>query len=106
MWTSGSRAALDSAAVEAGGRRTGAAVVRRLCAPGARERYDFNVEMMSGRDDLDLGLTPDVPGTPGLLPLDIDRVSRVVGFLGVEATTALAVRVLTGTPASAAATWA
>lgn len=99
-------AALDSAAVEAGGRRTGAAVVRRLCAPGARERYDFNVEMMSGRDDLDLGLTPDVPGTPGLLPLDIDRVSRVVGFLGVEATTALAVRVLTGTPASAAATWA
>ena len=56
--------------------------------------------MMSGRDDLDLGLTPDVPGTPGLLPLDIDRVSRVVGFLGVEATTSLAVRVLTGDPAS------
>jgi 5'-3' exonuclease len=59
--------------------------------------------MMSGRDDLDLGLTPDVPGTPGLLPLDIDRVSRVVGFLGVEATTALAVRVLTGDPASRSA---
>ena len=98
-------AALDSASTGAGGRRTGAGVVRRLAAPGARERYDFNVEMMSGRDDLDLGLTPDVPGSPGLLPLDIDRVSRVVGFLGVEATTALAVRVLTGTPASAAATW-
>jgi hypothetical protein len=56
---------------------------------------------MTGREDLDLGLTPDVPGTPGLLPLDVDRVSRVVGFLGVEATTALALRVLTGDPASA-----
>lgn len=96
-------AALDALATETGGRRTGAGVVRRLAAPGARERYDFNVRMMSGRDDLDLGLTPDVPGTPGLLPLDIDRVSRVVGFLGVEATTSLAVRVLTGDPASRSA---
>ena len=96
-------AALDALAAETGGRRTGAGVVRRLAAPGARERYDFNVRMMSGRDDLDLGLTPDVPGTPGLLPLDIDRVSRVVGFLGVEATTSLAVRVLTGDPASRSA---
>jgi 5'-3' exonuclease len=94
-------AALDSWSLEQGGRRLGARVVRHLTAPGARERYDFNVSMMSGRDDLDLGLTPDVPGTPGLLPLDIDRVSRVVGFLGVEATTALALRVLTGAPASA-----
>ena len=93
-------AALDGWAGETGARRLGATVVRRLTAPGARERYEFNVAMMSGRDDLDLGLTPDVPGTPGLLPLDIDRVSRVVGFLDVEATTALAVRVLTGEPAS------
>ncbi|KRF34462.1 5'-3' exonuclease [Nocardioides sp. Soil805] len=97
-------AALDDLAAETGGRRLGAGVVRRLTAPGARERYDFNVRMMSGRDDLDLGLTPDVPGTPGLLPLDIDRVSRVVGFLGIEATTDLAVRVLTGDPASAGPT--
>ncbi|MCD6639045.1 MAG: 5'-3' exonuclease, partial [Nocardioides sp.] len=83
-------------------RRIGTGVVRRLSAPGARERYAFNVEMMSGREDLDLGLTPDVPGTPGLLPLDIERVGRVVGFLGVESTTDLAVRVLTGRPASLA----
>lgn len=93
-------AALDAHAAESGGRRLGAGVVRRLSAPGARERYEFNVAMMAGRDDLDLGLTPDVPGTPGLLPLDVDRVSRVVGFLGIEATTALAVRVLSGDPAS------
>jgi 5'-3' exonuclease len=92
--------ALDGWAAETGARRLGTTVVRRLTTPGARERYDFNVRMMSGRDDLDLGLTPDAPGTPGLLPLDIDRVSRVVGFLNVEATTALAVRVLTGDPAS------
>jgi 5'-3' exonuclease len=94
-------AGLDSWALERGGRRLGARVVRHLSAPGARERYEFNVRIMTGREDLDLGLTPDVPGTPGLLPLDVDRVSRVVGFLGVEATTALALRVLTGDPTSA-----
>ena len=57
---------------------------------------------MSGRE-VDLGLTPDVPGTPGLLPLHPDRVSRVVGYLGVPATTQLALRVLTEPPASASA---
>lgn len=93
-------AALDSAAQEEGGRRIGATVVRRLRAPGARERYEFNVRLMSGKDDLDLGLTPDIPGTPGLLPLEIDRVARVVGFLNVEATTDLALRVLTQNPTS------
>lgn len=93
-------AALDSIALDAGGRRLGARIVGHLVAPGARERYDFNVSMMRGHDDLDLGLTPDVPGTPGLLPLDIERVSHVVGFLGVDATRDLAVRVLTGDPAS------
>jgi len=94
-------AALDSWAAERGRPKLGTRVVRHLTSPGARERYDFNVELMTGREDLDLGLTPGVPGTPGLLPLDVDRVSRVVGFLGVEATTALALRVLTGDPASA-----
>jgi len=93
-------AALDSWAEETGARRIGATVVRRLTAPGARERYDFNVRIMSGRDDLDLGLTPHVPGSPGLLPLDPHRVSQVVGFLNVEATTALALRVLSTDPAS------
>ena len=93
-------AALDGWAADTGARRLGDSVVRRLSAPGARERYDFNVAMMSGSDDLDLGLTPDVPGTPGLLPLDVHQVSRVVEFLGVSATTDLAVRVLTGDPAS------
>lgn len=94
-------ATLDSWAEETGVRRIGAGLLKRLSAPGARERYDFNISIMSGRDDLDLGLTPDVPGTPGLLPLDPDLVSRVVGHLNVEATTSLALRVLTGAPASA-----
>ena len=93
-------AALDGWAAETGARRLGDSVVRRLSATGARERYDFNVSMMTGRHDLDLGLTPDVPGTPGLLPLDVHQVSRVVEFLAVAATTDLAVRVLTGDPAS------
>jgi 5'-3' exonuclease len=94
-------ATLDGWAEETGARRMGATVVRRLTAPGARERYDFNVRIMSGCDDLDLGLAPDIPGSPGLLPLDLDRVTEVVGFLNVEATTALAIRVLSSDPASA-----
>lgn len=94
-------ATLDSWAEETGARRMGATVLRRLTAAGARERYDFNVRIMSGRDDLELGITPDVPGTPGLLPLDVERVNRVVGFLDVEATTSLAIRVLSTDPASA-----
>lgn len=89
-------AALDEQALEAGGRRLGASVVRRLSAPGARERYDFNVDLMQGVTDLDLGITPDVPGTPGLLPLDVEKVRRVAGFFGIDETTALAVRLLTG----------
>ena len=93
-------AALDDWSAETGGRRVGATVVRRLSAPDARERYEFNVRLMSGRDDLDLGLTPDVPGSRGLLPLDLDRVTRVVGFLDNDFTTDFAVRVLTSRPAS------
>lgn len=93
-------AAFDSWAEETGARRIGASLLKRLTADGARERFEFNVRIMSGRTDLDLGLTPDIPGTPGLLPLDIERVERVVGHLNMEATTALALRVLTGDPAS------
>lgn len=94
-------ATLDSYCQEQGSRRIGAAVLKRLVTPEARERFEFNLAMMSGRTDLDLGLTPDVPGSPGLLPLEPDRVARVVGHLGVPSTTDLALRVLTEPPASA-----
>ena len=93
-------ATLDSYCEETGVRRIGAGLLRRLADPAARQRFEFNLSMMTGRSDLDLGLTPDVPGTPGLLPLDPDRVARVVGHLGVPETTDLALRVLTGRPAS------
>jgi len=93
-------AALDSYCEEEGLRRIGPGLLKRLTAPGARERFEFNLSIMSGRTDLDLGLTPDIPGTPGLLPLDPDRVARVVGHLGVPSTTDLALRVLTEPPAS------
>jgi DNA polymerase-1 len=93
-------AALDSYCEEEGLRRIGAGLLKRLTAAGARERFEFNLSIMSGRMDVDLGLTPDVPGTPGLLPLEPDRVSRVVGYLGVPSTTQLALRVLTEPPAS------
>ena len=42
----------------------------------------------------------DVPGSRGLLPLDLDRVTKVVGFLDNDFTTDFAVRVLTSRPAS------
>lgn len=93
-------AALDDWAVTTGGRRIGAGLVKKLAVPEARERFDFNMRMMAGHTDLDLGLTPDIPGTPGLLPLDPARVAHVVGHLGFEATTSLAIRVLSGNPAS------
>jgi 5'-3' exonuclease len=93
-------ATLDSYCEEQGVRRIGATLLKRLATPEARERFEFNLSMMSGRTDLDLGLTPDVPGSPGLLPLEPDRVARVVGHLGVPATTDLALRVLTEPPAS------
>ena len=93
-------ATLDSYCEEVGRPRIGAAVLKRLATPAARERFEFNLAIMSGRTDLDLGLTPDLPGSPGLLPLHPDRVSRVVGHLGVPATTQLALRVLTEPPAS------
>ncbi len=93
-------AAIDSYCEETGQRRIGAGLRTRLSTPEARERYDFNISIMAGRTDLDLGLAPDVPGTPGLLPLDVERVARVIGYLGVPATTQLALRVLTEPPAS------
>jgi DNA polymerase-1 len=93
-------AALDSFCTEEGLRRIGTGLLKRLSAPGARERFEFNMSIMSGCSDLDLGLTPDVAGTPGLLPLEADRVARVVGYLGVPSTTQLALRVLTEPPAS------
>ncbi|WP_238383500.1 5'-3' exonuclease H3TH domain-containing protein [Nocardioides sp. XL1] len=96
-------ATLDSYCEEVGRPRIGAAVLKKLATPAARERFEFNLAIMSGRTDLDLGLTPDLPGSPGLLPLHPDRVSRVVGHLGVAATTQLALRVLTEPPASAGA---
>ncbi len=91
-------AAIDSWCAEQGKRRAGRQVVARLTAPGARERYEFNRSLMTGRDDLDLGIDLDRPGDSGRLPLDPDRVRHVVGHLGVPATTDLALRVLTASP--------
>jgi DNA polymerase-1 len=94
-------ATLDSYCEEEGLRRIGAGLRKRLTDPGARERFVVNISSMSGRE-VDLGLTPEVPGTPGQLPLDPDRVARVVGHLNTPATTQLALRVLTEPPPSAA----
>lgn len=95
-------ATLDNWSEETGERRLGSMLLKRLTAEGARERYEFNLKLMSGREDVELGLTPDVPGSRGLLPLPMEQVSRVVGHLNLQYTTDLAVRVLSSDPASAA----
>jgi 5'-3' exonuclease len=92
-------ATLDSFAAESGGRRTGAGVLRKLTAAGAREQFEFNRAMMTSRDDVDLGLTTG-DDSAGRLPLDPDVVARVVGYLGVPDTTQLALQVLTRSPLS------
>ncbi len=93
-------ATLDSWSEETGERRIGSMLLKRLTAEGARARFDFNLALMSGRTDVDLRLTPEVPGSRGLLPLPMERVSRVVGHLNTQFTTDLAVRVLSTDPAS------
>ncbi|WP_139983917.1 5'-3' exonuclease [Nocardioides litoris] len=94
-------AAVDSLSLEAGGRRVGAGLVRKLAAPEARDQFDLNRRMMTAETDLDLALDPAAPGGPGTaggLPVDAARVAHVVGHLGRPDTTELAVRVL-ATPA-------
>ena len=94
-------AAIDDLCAELGRPRAGRSIVTHLRADDARARYDFNHDLMRGRDDLDLRLTPDMPGSPGLLPLDRAVVARVVGYLGRPETTDLALRVLSEPPGSA-----
>jgi 5'-3' exonuclease len=90
-------AAVDSYAEESGGRRTGAGLLRKLTADGARELFELNRALMASRDDVELGLdAAHGPGSPGRLPVPGEQVRRVVGHLGVDATTEQAVRVLGG----------
>ena len=64
------RAAFDD--VAGGGERVVAAIgrggARRLAAPGAREAWELNCQVMAMRDDVPLRL--DLGGGPGCLPLD------------------------------------
>ncbi|MGA8257363.1 MAG: 5'-3' exonuclease H3TH domain-containing protein [Nocardioides sp.] len=89
-------AALDAHCEEHGKRRIGERVRRSLTAPGAREQFESNLKLMAGRCDIDLGLQPDLPGSPGLLPRSAEAVRQVVDHLGVAETTRFAVRVLSG----------
>jgi 5'-3' exonuclease len=89
-------AAIDSYCEEHGVRRIGSGLRNRLSTPEARATFEFNLAIMSGRTDLHLGVTPDLPGSLGTLPLDAERVERVVGYLGVPSTTRSAVSILSG----------
>jgi 5'-3' exonuclease len=70
----GAQAAFDD--VAAGGERVAAAIgpagARRLAAPGAREAWELNCQVMAMHDDVPLRL--DLAGGPGCLPLDAAAV--------------------------------
>jgi len=78
------RAAFDD--VAGGGERVAAAIgpagARRLAAPGAREAWQLNCEVMAMHDDIPLRL--DLGGGPGCLPLDAAAVRAA--FLGQQLT--------------------
>ncbi|MFI2751945.1 5'-3' exonuclease H3TH domain-containing protein [Cellulomonas sp. P22] len=69
---------------ENGGQRVaaevGKAVVGKLASAEGREAFWRNVEIMTMRGDLDLGLGLDGPGA-GLLPVDGDRLDGALGGL-------------------------
>ena len=48
---------------------------------GAREQFEFNRALMTGRDDVDLGLSTG-DDSPGRLPLDPDAVAQRRGLPG------------------------
>lgn len=78
------RAAFDD--IAAGGERVAAAIgpagARRLAAPGAREAWELNCQVMAMHDDVPLGL--DLGGGPGCLPLEPSAVRAT--FLGQHLT--------------------
>jgi DNA polymerase-1 len=71
----------------------GAAAARRLAAPEARPAWELNCEVMAMQADVapDLEFTP---GSPGLLPLDADRVRSVYASVGLIYSAPAALRVL------------
>ncbi len=72
--------------VAAGGERVVAAIgpagARRLAAPGAREAWELNCQVMTMHDDIPLRV--DLGGGPGCLPLDPAAVRAT--FLGQQLT--------------------
>ncbi len=92
------RAAFDDLA--RGGERVvaaiGAAAARKLADPDARQAWEVNCDVMALHDNV----APELellPGKPGVLPLEPDRVRAVYAALGLIYSTSTALRVLTGT---------
>lgn len=90
------RAAFDD--VAAGGAAVTAAIgstgARRLAAPGARETWQLNCQVMALHGDLPLDI--DADGGPGRLPLPVDAVRAIFQAQQLTWTTSAALRVLAG----------
>lgn len=86
------RAAFDD--VASGGERVattiGSAAARRLAAPGAREAWELNCQVMAMHDDVALGLDAGA----GLLPLAVENVRATFLAQQLTWTASAAVRVL------------
>lgn len=70
----------------------GAAGVRKLAAPGAREAWELNCQIMAMHRDIPLGL--ELPGGVGCLPLPADAVRAAFTAQRLTWTASTAVRVL------------
>ncbi|SHG81172.1 DNA polymerase-1 [Jatrophihabitans endophyticus] len=70
----------------------GAGVTARLAAPGARAAWELNCQVMTMRDDVEIGLALDAG--PGVLPLPAEVVDRVYRSHRLTWSAGQAVRVL------------
>lgn len=88
------QAAFDD--LDAGGAAVTAAIgsagARRLIAPGARESWRLNCQVMALHDDLPL----DLDAGPGRLPLPVDAVRAIFQAQQLTWTTSAALRILAG----------
>jgi DNA polymerase-1 len=90
----GSAESLFAATPEQVAEVVGAALGRRLAAPGARECWQRNCMVMAFHDEVDLGRAGPDDWSRGVWPLSADRVRAVFDLVQLPATLPKALRVL------------
>ena len=76
----------------------GKAVVKKLADPAGREAFWRNVEIMTMRTDIDLGIDLDAPFGEALLPLDAGDLAGALAGVEMHSLQGLARQMLTWSP--------